>query len=230
MHQDHSAEALSLTADLVARCARHVGDPGPRPGQAYLTEDDYEDAAKEIAQKFGGQPIWVFAYGSLLWKPSFIAAESRIGILQGWRRSFCLEIRRWRGSPERPGLMLGLKRGGSCQGLILRTAEEDKVALLSRLLKRETSGPIGLQSLQIAPIVTADGPVLALIFWAEPENGGQFVEHDADSTASILATACGHIGSCAEYLLKTVEALQAHGIRDAYMWDMQRRVAQVMTM
>ena len=72
------------------------------------------------ALREAAEPVWVFAYGSLMWNPEFEFAEARPGFLYGFHRSFCLYSRDYRGTPERPGLVLGLDRGGSCRGIVYR--------------------------------------------------------------------------------------------------------------
>src|SRR6202051_4128958 len=74
------------------------------------------------ALRAGTEPVWVFAYGSLMWNPEIAFAEARPGFLHGYHRSFCLYSRDYRGTPERPGLVLGLDRGGSCHGIVYRLA------------------------------------------------------------------------------------------------------------
>ena len=65
-------------------------------------------------------PLWVFAYGSLMWEPNFPCAEVRPALLRGYHRALCILSIRNRGTEERPGLVLGLNRGGSCAGRALR--------------------------------------------------------------------------------------------------------------
>ena len=66
-------------------------------------------------------PRWVFGYGSLMWHPGLDTPETRPARLQGWHRAFCLGWdRRFRGTPEKPGLMLAIDRGGSCKGIAHR--------------------------------------------------------------------------------------------------------------
>src|ERR1051326_4577135 len=79
------------------------------------------------ALRTGAAPVWLFAYGSLMWNPDFAFAEARPGVLYGYHRSFCLYSRDYRGTPERPGLVLGLDRGGSCHGIAYRLPP-DRVA------------------------------------------------------------------------------------------------------
>ena len=69
-----------------------------------------------------GTPFWIFAYGSLMWNPEFDYVRRAPAMLRGYHRSFCLYSTRYRGTPERPGLVLGLDRGGACRGIAYRVA------------------------------------------------------------------------------------------------------------
>lgn len=217
--------SLSLTKELVARCERVEFDPGPLPGSVEFSSEDYTAAAQDLLRRIGPEPIWIFAYGSLIWNPTFQPVETRRAMLSGWRRSFCLELRSWRGTPERPGLMLGLKRGGECEGMVLRPTDADRQGLVTALLEREVSGPRDLRTVVHVPVATPEGVVRALVFWAEPDDEDHFREHDLHATTEILATACGYAGSCASYLYETAAALARHGIHDPYIWNLQENVA-----
>jgi hypothetical protein len=116
---------MALTAELVARCQRAEPDPGPEPGYAYFTEEQYDATASALLQRKPPGLVWIFAYGSLIWNPAFAAVEHRRATAFGWHRAFCLELTRWRGSPHQPGLMLGLQRGGCCRGLAYRLPDGD---------------------------------------------------------------------------------------------------------
>lgn len=217
--------AMSLTADLVALCRRDVPEPARDPGQVRYTDADFDRAATEVLAKLGDAPIWVFAYGSLLWKPAADSAEQRRGTAFGWHRSFCIEMRRWRGSPEQPGLMMALRRGGSCTGMAQRPLGADRHALMVRLLRREIGGPNGYAALRLIDLHTEDGLLRALCFYADPPEVADQPERAVEEVAGILARACGHAGSGAEYLFKTVAALQAAGIHEPHLWQLQHLVA-----
>lgn len=217
--------ALSLTEDLVARCESVGIERGSAQDPVELSSEDYLAAAQNLLRRNGPGPIWVFAYGSLIWKPTFQPVEMRRAALAGWRRSFCLELRSWRGTPERPGLMLGLKRGGVCDGLVLRAADADRTSVMISLLRREVSNPRHLRTVFHVPVATPVGTVNALVFWAEMDAQDGFREHALDVTMDILATACGYAGSCASYLYETAAALSRHSIHDPYVWHLQERVA-----
>src|SRR5579864_3025154 len=83
------------------------------------------------------EDVWVFGYGSLMWNPAIRVTETRSGLIRGYHRCFCLEMLLGRGSPDRPGLMLGLDRGGSCRGLAHRIAAADVESELTILWRRE---------------------------------------------------------------------------------------------
>src|SRR5208337_3839043 len=81
--------------------------------------------------------FWVFAYGSLMWRPGFDFVESALAFVQGYHRSLCVFSHVHRGTPERPGLVLGLDRGGSCEGVAFRVAAAKRAKTLAYLRERE---------------------------------------------------------------------------------------------
>jgi glutathione-specific gamma-glutamylcyclotransferase len=216
---------MSLTSDLVALCHRAVPEPPRDPALVRFTDADYDRAAAEVLARLGDDPIWVFAYGSLIWKPVGDIAEQRRSTAFGWHRSFCIEMRSWRGSPEQPGLMMGLRRGGSCVGIAQRLLGSDRHEVMVKLLKREIGGPKGYAALRLIDLHTDDGPLRALCFYADPPEASGKPERPVEQVAAILARACGHAGSGADYLFRTVAALQAVGIQDPHLWKLQHLVA-----
>jgi cation transport protein ChaC len=216
---------MALTAALVARCHRSEPDPGRNPNYAYFTDADYEAAAAMLLRQRPPGPLWVFAYGSLIWKPACEAVERRRATAHGLHRAFSLELRRWRGSAEQPGLMLALERGGRCDGVILRLPEADVSAQLGRLLRRELSGHDGLRAVRWITVHSDAGMQRALAFWAGLQGLDRNVRLPLPRVAHILARACGHVGSGAEYLFQTVTHLEELGIRDRNLWRLQQLVA-----
>ena len=219
-------ERTRLSPELVALCERSEPRLGPETGLRYLTDQDYHAAASALAEEADGLPLWVFAYGSLLWRPAFDVSETRVARADGWRREFCLEIRRWRGSPTQPGLMMGLRQGGSCTGLVVRLDETDYQDQLVRLLKREIDTEEDLQSVRWVDTETSCGRVRALAFWAEPVMSRMFVTKAVEEQAQMLARACGSIGSGASYLYQTVTSLSHLGLGDEYLHTLENLVAQ----
>src|SRR5262249_61040688 len=125
---------MALTAELVARCERAELDPGPAPGYERLTDEEYEAAAHHLLNQRGPGPLWLFTYGSLMWKPAFTSLEHRRATAFGWHRAFCLELKRGRGSPQLPGLMMALERGGRCDGVVHRLADAEQFCQLSGMV------------------------------------------------------------------------------------------------
>ncbi|QUS36709.1 gamma-glutamylcyclotransferase [Falsirhodobacter algicola] len=203
---------MTLTDAAVRRTLREVPDPGPPPGWTPLTEDDYTALAEGILKAQDG-PIGVFAYGSLIWNPGFAVGPMRKAVAHGWHRSFCLEIKQWRGSPDCPGLMMALERGGSATGLVMEIAEGQEMEALRALLKRELVARELVENMRWITARTDRGVERALTFWAGPK-GPMVVHLPPEEQAWRLAHACGHGGSGAQYLHNTVRKLGEYGLRD----------------
>src|SRR5260370_3969693 len=109
---------MTLTSDLIARVSRVVEDAGPSPGAVYLSDEDYEITVRDMLAQAPPGDVWLFGYGSLLWKPAFEFVESRVATVRGWHRSFCIRVARFRGTRDLPGLMIALARGGQCRGMV----------------------------------------------------------------------------------------------------------------
>ena len=91
------------------------------PGVKFMTD---EERARHIQEMLAATPrpdrVWVFGFGSLIWNPAFHHVERRTALVRGYHRQFCLWSKAGRGSPQSPGLMLALERGGSCHGVAYR--------------------------------------------------------------------------------------------------------------
>ena len=220
-------KTFRLTKGHIARVHRAVADTGPPPGMVLQTDADY---AGWVARTVAGdpapdQPIRLFAYGSLIWKPEVDHLAETPALARGWHRAFCLRQVRFRGTPDAPGLMLALDRGGSCRGVMFTLTPDEKAAQLDRLFRREfTVKPINNIPRWIK-VQTASGPAVALAFVmnrASPAYAGAL---PLKEVAGVLSHACGHSGSGAEYLLNTVTHLESRGIHDRYLWQLQALVA-----
>ncbi|MGY5809037.1 gamma-glutamylcyclotransferase [Rhizobium sp. LEGMi198b] len=216
---------MDLTDELVTLSLRDEIDPGPDPLRIPITDGELEAIAERLDQESQGDALWVFAYGSLIWKPDFDAVEARVGTVKGWHRSFCLRMTRWRGSLTQPGLMLALKRGGYCKAVAFRLDDGDRLGQIRRMLRREIGTLEDSSTIRWIRVQTEQGPVRALVFWADPKGGHVASKLSLEAVAGILARACGARGSCAEYLYLTVKHLEAWGIRDLNLWRLQKLVA-----
>jgi glutathione-specific gamma-glutamylcyclotransferase len=218
---------MSLTADLVALVHRQVPDPGTPRGFQPLTDEDYDRRRADLlASHSKGEDLWLFAYGSLIWKPACEVDGQRRALLRGWHRKFCLRLMRFRGSPDCPGLMMALDRGGSCRGVAQRIPAMHVEERLDRLLRRETSVKPVSNVPRWVSIETDTGKQRAIAFAIDRKGATYSGPHTLEETADILAKACGHWGSGAEYLMHTVAHLEDLGIHDRYLWKLQELVAQ----
>ena len=217
---------MALTAELVARVERMERDTSPEPGLTRLVEGDYDAIVEGLLAQHSPDPLWLFAYGSLIWKPEFTPLAHTRGIAYGWHRSFCLELKSWRGTPELPGLMLALDRGGCCEGVVYRLPDNDHHDQLRRLVHRELSYREDVAATRWIKVRTDAGPVRALVFYAGPRGSDYAEKRSPDKVARILARAAGHMGSCAMYLYQTVMKLEEHGIHDRRLWHLQELVAR----
>jgi cation transport protein ChaC len=219
---------MTLTADLVARVARVVEDLGPSD-VIFMTDGDYKVAIRSMLEQAPAGDLWLFGYGSLLWKPACEVAESRVGKVRGWHRAFCIRLPRFRGTPDRPGLMMGLDRGGQCRGMVFRLPPDQVRTSLGVLFRREM---IVKPSSNLPPwlaVETDEGPIRALGFVTNRRSPRYAGKLAPDDVAEIVATAAGHWGSCAEYLRETVARLEELGIRDRNLWRLQALVAERIT-
>jgi cation transport protein ChaC len=166
--------------------------------------------------------VWVFGYGSLIWNPAFEFAEKRVALVRGWHRRFCLWLKAGRGTPELPGLMLALDRGGSCRGVAFRLDRSQVEEELLILWRREMLS--GSYEARWLDAHSATGPVRAITFVANRRHARFTNLLSDEEVADRIAVARGPLGSCAEYLLNTVEHLEALGFRDASLERIRRRV------
>jgi glutathione-specific gamma-glutamylcyclotransferase len=219
--------SLRLTPDLVARVHQLCDDPGQEPGLPYHSEVDYDEIVTTLLRDHPeGQDAWMFAYGSLLWKPEIAHSGELLGIARGWRRSFCLKINRWRGTRERPGLMMALDRGGQCKGVALRLGANQLVEGYGKLVRREMSVKPPNNIPRWIDVDTQHGRLKALAFVSNRKGRAYMGQLTIEQVADTLAQACGHWGSGAEYLLNTIVHLEKRGIHDSYLWRLQDLVAE----
>lgn len=219
---------LSLTPDLVARVPPHDGVTGLVSTRTDRPTDE-EYAAAVATLRAGASPsgdVWIFAYGSLIWNPEFDFDRELLGTLSGWHRSFCLGwVRIYRGTPERPGIMLSLDRGGSCRGVVFRLPPDAVDENLSRILRREMVIRRPTLPCRWVTVRTDDGPQRAIAFPISRTSAAYLPGLTEDVVVNALATAAGERGSMAEYLASTVQHLEERGIHDRYLWRMQGLVA-----
>ena len=180
-------------------------------------------ASKEATLRdLGEDDVYVFGYGSLMWNPCIHFADRLEGTVYGYHRSFCLESFTGRGTPQCPGLMLALKPGGSCRGILYRIEDHLVDSELEVLWSREMIG--GAYRARILPIRTAQGLKRSVVFVINSDHPRYRPSLSLEESAAAIAHASGWLGSCAEYLSNTVKHLDELGIGNSYMHELMRQV------
>jgi cation transport protein ChaC len=166
--------------------------------------------------------VWLFAYGSLLWNPCVYVHTRRSARLYGFHRDFRLQLTHGRGSPECPGLMLGLVPGGSCRGAALQITGPDLEHELHLIWRRELI--TGVYQPRWVRLATDDGELDAVTFVIDPQHPCHAGRLDDATTVERLATGKGMIGTCAAYLESTVAHLDEVGLYDRRLHHLRARV------
>jgi glutathione-specific gamma-glutamylcyclotransferase len=216
---------MHLTAGHVARVHRTEPDEGPHPHVQQMNDADYAELSAELVSDLGGEPIRIFAYGSLIWKPEFEYAHHFLATLPGWHRSFCMTIERWRGTRARPGLMMALDRGGSCRGIVYELPKGGELQQMEKLIRREMTNKPATNVPRWLTVTHGGGKLRALAFTSSRSGSTYAGRQSPEDVAKVLASAAGHWGSCAEYLFNTVSHLEQLGIHDRGLWHLQQLVA-----
>jgi glutathione-specific gamma-glutamylcyclotransferase len=171
--------------------------------------------------------LWIFGYGSLIWRPGFEFAESHAGRINGYHRCFCIYSTHHRGSPKRPGLVLGLDRGRSCDGMVFRVAPEHAHATLAYLRKREQINGVYREArVHVTLTGTESGTdhrqieaIAFIVERAHPSYAGQL---PLATQAHLIRGAQGLSGANLDYLINTVRQLRQMGLQER---ELERIVA-----
>ncbi len=165
--------------------------------------------------------FWLFAYGSLIWDPGFPFEEARPAKLMGFHRAFCLYSTRYRGTPEKPGLVLGLDKGGSCRGIAYRVANEHRETTMAYLWDREMLNR-SYHCMDLSITLLDGREVVARTFVIDRDGESYAGKLPLEDAARIIRDAHGQRGPNAAYLANTVEHLERLGLHD-------RRLAALLT-
>ena len=177
-----------------------------------------------IADDADVSDFWVFGYGSLIYNPIIEHSHRAIASIYGYHRRFCLWTKIGRGSPDCPGLVLSLDRGGSCKGVAFRLNPQNAIAELDLLWRRE------MMTMAYRPrlisLHTDIGLKRGLAFVANPARSAYAQPMPFEATVEVVAHAAGFNGPCREYLYDTVKGMQACGIRDRQLEKLAAAVQQ----
>ncbi len=157
--------------------------------------------------------LWVFGYGSLMWRPDFDYVERAEAVLQGMHRRFCVYSFHHRGTPTRPGLVLGLDRGGVCHGAAFRVAADLAPGVIAYLRAREQVTGIYVEVQRLITLKDGSGRrVKALSYGVERAHPQYTGVLPLSVQARIIQGASGRAGVNLDYLLNTFAHLQSLGI------------------
>jgi cation transport protein ChaC len=184
-------------------------------------QDDLLDPMPQhiAALRYSTQPVWIFAYGSLIWDPEFSSIDTEAALLRGYHRSLCLYSYDYRGSPTRPGLVLGLDRGGSCWGVVFCLPS----GAIERVWEREMSGR-RVYEMRLLSVRTRQVTRKALTFTVSrncPDYAGRV---ELDEAARMILYAKGRRGTCREYFDNTLRHLEQRDIVDRPLRRLAQRV------
>jgi cation transport protein ChaC len=170
-----------------------------------------------MGQSFDQAPedLWVFGYGSLIWRPGFEHVERAPARLVGAHRALCVYSFVHRGSPERPGLVLGLDHGGMCRGMAYRVTAAKRAATLRTLREREQVTKVYLE--RVRSVVLIDHPaqrIQAVCYMVDRSHVQYAGKLSLNDQLRIVRHGHGKSGANRDYVLATVQALEAMGCRD----------------
>lgn len=194
------------------------------PVQFLSDEQRRASMIRTLSSWQGDHDLWIYAYGSLIWNPEFDFKERRLSTLRGHHRALCLWSRVNRGTPDMPGLVFGLDRGGSCRGMSFRIPASDVPATFEALWRREMA--TGAYHPRWLRCETDQGPVSALAFVIDRNNPGYVTGLLEHQTVEIVRRASGRYGPCVDYVVQTHQALQAAGIEDRRLARLAQRLKE----
>jgi len=172
--------------------------------------------------------FWVFGYGSLMWNPGFAFEERLPARAFGFRRSLCVWSHVHRGTPDNPGLVLGLDRGGSCRGVAFRVDEENRPDVLDYLRRRELVTNVYLE--RVLPVTLGDGRQMKAVGYIVDRSHLQYAGAlEVEQAVAIVRSSIGKSGPNDAYLFNTLAHLKDMGIRDHWLEAVGAAVADAST-
>jgi len=156
--------------------------------------------------------FWIFGYGSLMWNPGFPYEEAQPALLRGFHRAFCVYSVSHRGTPDCPGLVLGLDRGGACRGRVYRVAAADVDDVAAYLDDRERRYTV--YQWRTIPAATPAGRVVARTFTVDRTDRHYCGKLPEARLVDLILQGHGERGACVDYLFNTVDHLDEMGLAE----------------
>lgn len=172
----------------------------------------------------GADDLWVFGYGSLIWRPGFAFEESVQARLHGYHRSLCIFSHVHRGTPEQPGLVLGLDRGGVCRGLAFRVAAGHAEPTIAYLREREQATSVYLE--RRLPLRLVDGRQVTAVAYVADRRHLQYAGRlPPEALLALVRQGRGSSGENPDYVLQTHEHLRRMGVYDPVLAALAEQLA-----
>ena len=169
--------------------------------------------------------MWVFGYGSLMWRPGFPYAERCHAHLRGYHRALCILSHVHRGTPERPGLVLGLDRGGRCHGVAFRVAPGAEETTIAYLRAREQATAVYLE--RRLPVTLADGRRVQALAYVVDRGHPQYAGRLADEEVRrLVVQGVGVSGANPDYVRSTHAHLVEMGVTDPVLARLTQALAE----
>ena len=199
-------------------------DLRPLTDQYELTEEEFAKTLSAVMASHGRRDdLWVFGYGSLMWRPGFPHLERQLGVVHGYHRAFCVYSHVHRGTRERPGLVLGLDSGGSCKGVAYRLRAADAESVVEYLMRREMATRVYMP--RWVTVRIGDRAVRAHTY-AVAHNHEQYAgKLLPEQAARCIKNSNGRSGNNIEYLRNTIAHLEELDIDAAPLQRLERLVA-----
>ena len=161
----------------------------------------------------------IFAYGSLMWRPDFEYESSVSAIITGYHRRLSIISHHYRGTVERPGLVLGLDDGGSCVGVVYKVSPANWPEVLAYIRKRELVSEAYREVVKSVQLVGQSDSVDAVTYVVNHQHAQFFALQPIEKTLAMVMQGHGLAGSCVDYILNTVAHLRGLGIHEAELED-----------
>lgn len=164
------------------------------------------------------QDFWIFGYGSLMWNPGFPHIDDRPALLDGYRRTLCVSSTIYRGNPDKPGLVLGLDKGGSCCGRAFHVAPEHMNDTLAYLEEREQVTKVYCP--HFLDVTLNDGRTVNAYTFVVRHDHDQYAGHlNVEQQAQMVAQGIGDKGTALDYLTSTINHIDELGISDPQLHE-----------
>lgn len=171
------------------------------------------------------EQFWIFGYGSLMWRPGFTYLRSEPALVHGYHRSLCVYSFVHRGTPEEPGLVLGLDRGGSCHGMAFEIAPERWDETIAYLRAREQVTSVYVEKRKAVKLLDSGMTAEATTYVVDRTHTQYAGVLSDDALVKHVTGGCGQSGHCIDYVLSTVNHLRDMKIHDPMLERLAKRLS-----